>query len=298
MKEKEEIRKKALAARDAIPAQERKLRSARACQVLAWHFAEHFANNASLACEAPAACGTPATCEALATCGAPTAFGAPSCNAPATREAPAAFGAPSFGVPTACGTLPTCGALTAFGAPSTCNTNPACSAPTACNSPLVALYSAMKSEVDLTELATASFTRGWQVCFPCMVKESPLPQAAASESSAKAPTRMEFFLVAHDQMKCARKAFLSHPLRSFAREELERQGFRRIAPREIDAVVVPMVAFDARNNRLGYGGGNYDRFLPQLREDAVVAGVAFEEQRTPAVPTEPHDLPLPFIVKA
>ncbi len=81
-------------------------------------------------------------------------------------------------------------------------------------------------------------------------------------------------------------------------KRLERQGFRCVAPQEIDAVVVPMVAFDAHNNRLGYGGGNYDRFLPQLREGAVVVGVAFKEQKIPAVPLEPHDLSLPFIVQA
>ena len=57
-----------------------------------------------------------------------------------------------------------------------------------------------------------------------------------------------------------------------------------------------MVAFDEGNMRLGYGGGNYDRFLREIREDAVVCGVAFREQEVPAVPTEPHDLALPKII--
>ena len=59
-----------------------------------------------------------------------------------------------------------------------------------------------------------------------------------------------------------------------------------------------MVAFDAGNHRLGYGGGNYDRFLPQLRGDAVVCGIAFAEQQVERVPLEPHDLPLPHIIVA
>ena len=51
--------------------------------------------------------------------------------------------------------------------------------------------------------------------------------------------------------------------------------------------------------RLGYGGGNYDRFLPEAASmTAFVAGVAFEEQRVDRVSTEPHDLPLPRIFSA
>ena len=50
--------------------------------------------------------------------------------------------------------------------------------------------------------------------------------------------------------------------------------------------------------RLGYGGGNYDRFLRELRCDAVVCGIAFREQEVEAVPTEPHDLALPKIIVA
>ena len=59
-----------------------------------------------------------------------------------------------------------------------------------------------------------------------------------------------------------------------------------------------MVAFDAGNMRLGYGGGNYDRFLRELRSDVVVCGIAFREQEVEAVPTEPHDLALPKIIVA
>ena len=79
---------------------------------------------------------------------------------------------------------------------------------------------------------------------------------------------------------------------------LEADGFAAIAAEDLDAVVVPLVAFDDDGNRLGYGGGNYDRLLPALRDDAVIAGIAFEEQRVEAVPVEPHDRPLPHIVAA
>lgn len=150
--------------------------------------------------------------------------------------------------------------------------------------PLVAVYFAMKSEVDLAELVRACFAREWEVCFPCMMKE---PQ----------PLPMEFYSVTPSQL-LACDSFPCNPLRRFAPEELERLGFHHVLPHDIDAITVPMTAFDSQGNRLGYGGGNYDRYLPLLREDTAIIGAAFSEQQVEAVPTSPHDLPLPLIVKA
>ena len=58
----------------------------------------------------------------------------------------------------------------------------------------------------------------------------------------------------------------------------------------IDAVLVPGLAFDRRGNRLGFGGGWYDRMLARCRPDAAFVGVAFDEQLFPAIPAEPHDI--------
>ena len=60
-------------------------------------------------------------------------------------------------------------------------------------------------------------------------------------------------------------------------------------------MVMPGVAFDKENHRVGYGGGFYDRFLekhPRIRRVAV----AFEFQMLPEVPTEPTDIPPEIIV--
>lgn len=156
--------------------------------------------------------------------------------------------------------------------------------------PTVAVYKAMRSELDLAAFITSAYARGWSICFPCMVRTC----AANTEE----PPRMAFYRVPTEDYDAAAEAVINHPLRCRSSETLACDGYHRIAPYDLDAVLVPLVAFDALGNRLGYGGGNYDRFLPQLRPDAVVLGVAFEEQRVDSVPCESHDRPLPRIVSA
>ncbi len=58
---------------------------------------------------------------------------------------------------------------------------------------------------------------------------------------------------------------------------------------QIDAVIVPGVAFDESGARLGYGGGYFDRLLPMLRPDCARIGVAFDEQLLEEIPAEEHD---------
>jgi 5-formyltetrahydrofolate cyclo-ligase len=70
------------------------------------------------------------------------------------------------------------------------------------------------------------------------------------------------------------------------------------APLAPDALIVPLLAFDAAGGRLGYGGGFYDRTLARLRAGGpvVAIGFAYGAQQVDATPQEATDQPLDFIV--
>jgi len=65
-----------------------------------------------------------------------------------------------------------------------------------------------------------------------------------------------------------------------------------------DVLVVPLLAFDVRGLRLGYGGGFYDRTLAALRasRNILAVGYAFAGQEVPDVPHRPSDEPLDWMV--
>jgi len=63
-----------------------------------------------------------------------------------------------------------------------------------------------------------------------------------------------------------------------------------------DVVIVPGLAFTAAGDRLGQGGGWYDRFLSDARPDCVAIGDCFNEQIVDALPTEPHDITMDVVV--
>ena len=66
-----------------------------------------------------------------------------------------------------------------------------------------------------------------------------------------------------------------------------------------DIVVVPIVAFDQKGNRIGFGKGYYDATLKMLREkkDILAVGYAYAEQAVlMKLPTEPHDEKLDIVI--
>jgi 5-formyltetrahydrofolate cyclo-ligase len=69
-----------------------------------------------------------------------------------------------------------------------------------------------------------------------------------------------------------------------------------VDPATLDVVVVPGLAFTVDGQRLGQGGGHFDRFLSRLSPGCSTIGVAFREQLVDTVPLEPHDVVLDVVI--
>ena len=79
-------------------------------------------------------------------------------------------------------------------------------------------------------------------------------------------------------------------------------GFGTLAPSELspqvepDVIIMPLLGFDKRGTRLGYGGGYYDRTLERLSRRPRLVGIAFAAQELDDIPREAHDVPLDIII--
>ncbi len=72
------------------------------------------------------------------------------------------------------------------------------------------------------------------------------------------------------------------------------KGAQEVTPR---LILVPLIAFDRAGNRLGQGGGHYDRIISLYRaHGAIAVGIAYAEQEMGAVPTGPHDAHLDWVI--
>lgn len=155
----------------------------------------------------------------------------------------------------------------------------------------VAVYASMESEVNLESFIAWCYAQKLAVVFPCMNMKSSTP-------------RMYMRLVEYGAWQNGNVPFIANPLKRFAEDDECVSDFPICSPESIDAVIVPMVAFDRDFQRLGYGGGNYDEYLGLVSRETApganveIIGVAFETQQVDQVPTEPHDLPLPCIISA
>jgi len=137
---------------------------------------------------------------------------------------------------------------------------------------VVMLYMPLPTEVDLTPIAIRCFQGAKTVCVP----------RVDWRGRDMVPVEISSF---DDETM----AVDNHGLRT------PRTG-RPIVPSLIDLVIVPGLAFDPAGNRLGRGGGFYDRFLRRLRRSAITAGLAFDAQLIESVPADDRDFALDIIV--
>jgi len=135
---------------------------------------------------------------------------------------------------------------------------------------MVALYRAIQSELDPAPLVDALLERGISICFP-VVKADETP--------------LEFRQADHETVFVAGAFGAAIP----------EDGSPVVVP---SVVVAPLLAWDRKMFRLGYGGGFYDRTLEGLRAAGAVRafGYAYAAQEMDEVPIEATDQKLDGIV--
>ena len=65
-----------------------------------------------------------------------------------------------------------------------------------------------------------------------------------------------------------------------------------------DILLVPLVAYDKNLNRIGYGGGFYDRYIKKIKKNKkiITIGLAYSFQKVKKIPVNDYDIKLDFVV--
>ncbi len=135
----------------------------------------------------------------------------------------------------------------------------------------VALYASFRSEVDTWGLISLALGQGKEVALPVVKGRG-----------------LEFYTIRDaSELKPGYRGIPEPP----ALPE------RHTEPSSMGLMVVPLLGFDERCYRLGYGGGYYDRLLGPLKGAVPLVGLAYEAQGLQeGLPREAHDVPLDVII--
>ncbi len=137
---------------------------------------------------------------------------------------------------------------------------------------IVLSYMAFRSEVETDSLNRRVLEDGKKLYLPKTYEEE---------------RQMRFFAVAKLSDLVTGYQGIQEPLESTDGEAFLEEGKYN---REDVLMLMPGVAFDEAGNRMGYGGGYYDRYLTQYGGKMISILLAFEEQKTQELPTEACDM--------
>lgn len=69
-----------------------------------------------------------------------------------------------------------------------------------------------------------------------------------------------------------------------------------VQPHNLEVVIVPLVGFNEKGERLGMGGGYYDRMLKKISCECLTLGLAYDFQLIPEIKSQPWDMPLDEVI--
>ncbi|MEA3367038.1 MAG: 5-formyltetrahydrofolate cyclo-ligase [Planctomycetota bacterium] len=148
-------------------------------------------------------------------------------------------------------------------------------------------FLSLPTEIDTWSTIRWAWDRGKRVAIPRIE-----PGLDGADTPAHERAMLPVLLEAADVPSVA-----AHPdVRPGAFGILTAPDAHTVPPAEIDVVLVPCQAVDRNGNRLGKGGGCYDRFLARPEVQATRIALVFQEQVLDAVPVAEGDQPLDMIV--
>ncbi len=128
-----------------------------------------------------------------------------------------------------------------------------------------------RNEVQMEAIHQTLWKLGHQLCFPRVEGEN----------------SMQAYLM-HIEDTCI--------LSAWGIPEPKPETRKKIQAKDIDLILIPLLAFDAHGNRVGYGKGFYDRFLMDCRPNALKIGLCLDEAVQRIDDVEPHYIPLDLCI--
>jgi 5-formyltetrahydrofolate cyclo-ligase len=139
----------------------------------------------------------------------------------------------------------------------------------------IAIYMSVAGEIDCDQIVKTAWLRKIETFAPILMGKR-LIFAPLKKHTRTTPNRYHIPEPTHSRRQCIKSS-------------------------QLDVVIVPVLAFDKDNNRLGMGGGFYDRSFAYMKhrqklQRPLLIGVAYDFQRVPKLQAEPWDVQLHAVI--